>query len=146
MTNDRLVRLLVVDDEPEILSEVSGYLRRRGELVVTASSYGQAMLALNDEAAPIDILITDARMPDGNGVDLTRLAVERPEGPHAYIIMTGHMEESDLAADLQEAGVKIIYKPFSLAVFYREVRSACEGTRANEQPRELDRPSSVADD
>jgi DNA-binding response OmpR family regulator len=124
MTTRPLVRLLVVEDEPEILAEVAGYLRRRGELVVTASCYEQAMHALDDDAAPIDILISDARLPDGNGVDLVRSAIERPGGPRACILMTGHLEESDLATDLQEAGVKIIYKPFSLAAFYREVRSA----------------------
>ena len=57
MTTRPLVRLLVVEDEPEILAEVAGYLRRRGELVVTASCYEQAMHALDDDAAPIDILI-----------------------------------------------------------------------------------------
>src|SRR5471030_3180835 len=119
-------RLLVVEDEPEILAEVSGYLRRRGELVVTASSYGEAMQALNDDNAPVDILITDARMPDGNGIDLVRLAIERPDGPRAYILMTGHLEEDDLARDLQDAGVKIVFKPFSLAALYREVHAACE--------------------
>ena len=34
MTTRPLVRLLVVEDEPEILAEVAGYLRRRGELVL----------------------------------------------------------------------------------------------------------------
>jgi DNA-binding response OmpR family regulator len=126
MTTNLVLRLLVVDDEPEILAEVAGYLRRRGETVVTASSYGEAMLALNDDAAPVDILITDARMPDGNGVDLARVSIERPGTPRACILMTGHLEESDLAADLHEAGVKIIFKPFSLAAFYREVRSVCD--------------------
>jgi CheY-like chemotaxis protein len=93
---------------------------------VTASSYEEAMQALNDDNAPVDILITDARMPDGNGIDLVRLAIERPDRPRACILMTGHLEEDDLARDLQDAGVKIIFKPFSLAAFYREVHAACD--------------------
>jgi CheY-like chemotaxis protein len=125
MTTTPLLRLLVVDDEPEILAEVSGYLRRRGEDVVTGSSYGQAMRVLDDNTQ-IDILISDARMPDGNGVDLVRSAIQRPNGPRACILITGHLEESDLEADLQRAGVKIIFKPFSLSVLYREVRAASE--------------------
>ena len=135
MTTNPLLRLLVVDDEPEILAEVSGYLRRRGEDVVTGSSYGQAMRVLDDDAV-IDVLISDARMPDGNGVDLVRSAIQRPNGPRACILITGHLEESDLAADLQRAGVKIIFKPFSLAVLYREVRSASEAKGANGQTLE----------
>ena len=98
---------------------MAGYLRRRGETVVTASSYRQGLQALEDDAVPIDILITDGRMPDGSGIDLLRAAIERPGGPHAFILMTGHFEESDLTADLREAGVVVIYKPFSLAALYR---------------------------
>ena len=124
MTMSHLSRLLVVEDEPEILAEVAGYLRRRGELVVTASSYEQAMTALQDEAAPIDLLITDARMPDGSGVDLLRWAITQPAGPRACILMTGHLEESDVADVLEKSGVAIIYKPFSLAAFYRQVLEA----------------------
>src|SRR5215204_4163349 len=121
MTNNPSRRILVVDDEPEILAEVAGYLRRRGESIVTASSYRQGLQALEDDAVPIDILVTDGRMPDGSGIDLLRAAIERPGGPRAFILMTGHFEESDLSDDLQAAGVVVIYKPFSLAAMYREV-------------------------
>lgn len=129
MTINPSRRILVVDDEPEILAEVAGYLRRRGESIVTASSYKQGLQALEDDAVPIDILLTDGRMPDGSGIDLLRAAIERRGGPRAFILMTGHFEESDLSADLQEAGVVVIYKPFSLAAMYREVGSAWDAQR-----------------
>lgn len=117
-------RFLVVDDEPEILAELAGYLRRRGEIVVTASSAEQGMRALHDESVPIDILITDGRMPDGSGIDLLRAAIQRRGAARVFILMTGHFDENDLTADLQDAGVVVIYKPFSLAALYRAVGSA----------------------
>lgn len=137
MTTNPSRRLLVVDDEPEILAEVAGYLRRRGETVVTASSYGQGMQALSDDAVPVDILITDGRMPDGSGIDLLRAAIERPGGPRAFILMTGHFEESDLTAELQAARVKVVFKPFSLAALYREAGSAWDASRPSEPALEL---------
>ena len=137
MTKSPSRRVLVVDDEPEILAEVAGYLRRRGETVVTASSYTQGMQALTDDAVPIDILLTDARMPDGNGVDLLRRAVGRPGGPAACILMTGHVEESDLDPSLQQAGVKIIYKPFSLGAMYRELCAARDAGRSDSSAPEV---------
>lgn len=137
MATDPSRRLLVVDDEPEILAEVSGYLRRRGEVVVTASSYNQGIQALEDDAVPIDILITDGRMPDGSGIDLLRAAIERRGGPRALILMTGHFEESDLTADLREARVTVIYKPFSLAALYREVGAAWDANRPGKPALEL---------
>ena len=135
MVTDSKPRILVVDDEPEILGEVASYLRRRGELVLTAASYKQAMAILNDDAAPIDLMITDARMPDGSGVDLLRWAINEPRGPRACVLMTGHLEEDDLADVLDQSGMAIVYKPFSLASFYREILSLrtarCSGEPAH---------------
>jgi CheY-like chemotaxis protein len=124
MTTNSPRHLLVVDDEPEILAEVAAYLRRRGEIVVTASSFEQAMQVLGDATVRIDILLTDGRMPDGSGIDLLQAAVDRPCSPHTLILMTGHFEESDLSADLQDAGVVVVYKPFSLSALYREMAAA----------------------
>jgi DNA-binding response OmpR family regulator len=123
-------RLLVVEDEPEILMEVSGYLKRRGEDVQTASGYGQAMQVLAGNAEPIDMLISDARMPDGSGLDLIRFVLARSDGRTPCLLMTGHIEQADLAPDLEQAGVRIILKPFSLAAMYREVRGALDNAAA----------------
>ena len=123
MTTKPSRNLLVVDDEPEILSEVVAYLRRRGETVVAAASFTEAMRVLSDETVPIDILITDGRMPDGSGIDLLQAALGRACRPQSLIMMTGHFEESDLTADLQEAGVIVVNKPFSLGALYRQLGS-----------------------
>jgi DNA-binding response OmpR family regulator len=124
MTTNPSRNILVVDDEPEILSEVAGHLRRRGEAVIAASSVTEGLAILGDETVPIDVILTDGRMPDGSGIDLLKAAAARRGGPHVLIMMTGHFEESDLSADLQEAGVIIVYKPFSLGALYREMGAA----------------------
>lgn len=124
MTTKPSRNLLVVDDEPEILSEVVAYLRRRGETVVAASSFTEAMQIVSDDSAAIDILITDGRMPDGSGIDLLQSALGRACRPQSLILMTGHFEESDLTPDLQEAGVIVVNKPFSLGALYRQLGSA----------------------
>ncbi len=121
MTSSRPLSVLVVEDELEILAEVTAYLRRRGVIVVPVSTYEQAVPALNDAAAPVDVLVTDARLPDGNGIDLIRMAIRLEGGPRTCILMTGHLDESDFAQDLRTAGVKIIFKPFSLSALYREI-------------------------
>ncbi|MPZ34783.1 MAG: response regulator [Rhodospirillales bacterium] len=132
MTSKPSRNLLVVDDEPEILSEVAAYLRRRGEAVVTASSFTEAMQIMADDAVPIDILITDGCMPDGSGIDLLQAALGRPCRPHSLIMMTGHFEESDLTPDLQAAGVVIVHKPFSLGALYRQLGPAAAAARLAE--------------
>lgn len=124
MTTKPSRNVLVVDDEPEILSEVVAYLRRRGETVVAASSFTEGLQIVSDDTAAIDILITDGRMPDGSGIDLLRSALGRARRPQSLILMTGHFEESDLTSDLQEAGVIIVNKPFSLGALYRQLGAA----------------------
>ena len=124
MTTKPSRNLLVVDDEPEILSEVVAYLRRRGETVVAASSFTEAMQIVSDDTAAIDILITDGRMPDGSGIDLLQSALGRACRPTSLIMMTGHFEESDLTPELQEAGVIVVNMPFSLGALYRQLGPA----------------------
>lgn len=115
-------RLLLVDDEPEILAEVAAYLRRREVLVTTASCFEEADRILNDRSRPFDIVVTDVRMPDGSGVELCRAYMARLGGGRSCILMTGHLELTDLSPDLQEAGLSIIYKPFSLSALCAKVR------------------------
>jgi len=115
-------RVLVVEDEAELLDEVASYLRRRGETVETATSCKEARRILEDDSKPVDVLISDARMPDGNGIDLIRAHTERVGGRCICILMTGHLEQSQISAEL--CGVKIFYKPFAVATLYREMRSA----------------------
>jgi DNA-binding NtrC family response regulator len=118
-------RVLVVEDEPELLDEVASYLRRRGETVETATSCKEARRILEDDSKPIDVLISDARMPDGNGIDLIRAHTERVGDRCICILMTGHLERSQITADLDE--LKIFYKPFAVSTLHREMRSAIAG-------------------
>lgn len=121
--------ILVVEDEPEILAEVSGFLRRRGERVKTADGFGAAMQALTDESEPVAMLLSDVRMPDGSGIDLIRFVLERSGGRFPCLLMTGHFGQSDLAPDL-EGAVRIVFKPFSLSALYKEVRGCLDGFAA----------------
>jgi DNA-binding NtrC family response regulator len=111
--------ILVVDDEVELLGEVARYLRRRGHRVQEAASFaaGRKMI---DEAADPDVLVTDVRMPGGNGLDLARHARDRH--PRCRIVvMTGHLDPShvDLA---EEAGAEaVLFKPFSFARLFELV-------------------------
>ena len=61
-------RVLVVDDEPQIVRGLSASLRAAGEDVASAGSAGEAL----DAAAirPPDAVILDLALPDGSGVEV----------------------------------------------------------------------------
>jgi DNA-binding response OmpR family regulator len=116
--------VLVVEDEPILLAEVVEYLQRRGEKVIAASSFEEAKRILEDSSQKISALITDARMPDGNGIDLIRSVIARcTDSVCRCILMTGHVREGgEDVDDLRQAGVKIVHKPFPPSVLHRELR------------------------
>ena len=69
------VRILVVDDEPDILLAISSILGRRGHYVKTFDKPRSALEHLASEGARYDLVITDYRMPGGmSGLDLAKAA------------------------------------------------------------------------
>jgi DNA-binding NtrC family response regulator len=62
------VRILVIDDEQDLLTALSGTLRRAGFRVRTAASAQSALDALEQEA--VEVLITDIIMPRKSGIDV----------------------------------------------------------------------------
>ena len=60
-------RILVVDDEPDLLTLYELALIREGHQVQTASTLAEARSALAE--ATFDVLITDMRLPDGLGME-----------------------------------------------------------------------------
>lgn len=127
-----MLRVLVVEDEVDLLDEVASYLRRRGETVLTAACYNDGLRILEEDATPIDVVISDARLPDGNGVDLIRTHIDRAGDRCTCILMTGHLEQSQVSADLQ--GVTVFRKPFAVSLLYREIKAAMAAGRAAGAP------------
>jgi DNA-binding NtrC family response regulator len=72
-TSDVKIRILVVDDEPDILLGLNALLERRGHYVKTFDKAASALEHLASEGAQYDLVITDYRMPGGtSGLDLAK--------------------------------------------------------------------------
>lgn len=81
--------VLVVDDEPNILSALRRMLRAHGYRVQTAPGGSEALALL--EQAPVDLIISDMRMPEMNGAEFLRRSRERvPEA--VRILLTGYAD------------------------------------------------------
>lgn len=64
------LHILVVDDEPLAANQVSKFLES-GEVRTSTASSGRASLACHVDD-PADMIVTDLRMPDGDGIELIR--------------------------------------------------------------------------
>src|SRR5262249_47857042 len=78
-----MAHLLVVDDEPAARSTLALLLRKRGHRVVEADGVTTATKRLADEV--FDLVVTDLRMPDGDGLDVLRAA--KTHAPTTEVIL-----------------------------------------------------------
>ncbi len=103
----KLHRLLVVEDHEPTLTVLAGLLRRRGHQVLTATTVKDALsLAANH---PIDFVISDLGLPDGNGVDLM-LQLANEHGLRG-IALSGYGMVDDLARTEQAGFLAHLVKP-----------------------------------
>lgn len=103
-------RILVVDDSPVTLELVGRILRQRGHTVETAPNVAGAVDRLN--GGPLDLVITDFRMPGADGLDLVRHVRENlPET--AVIMLTGFPSIEGAVEAVKGGAEAYLTKPFT---------------------------------
>jgi two-component system, OmpR family, response regulator len=128
------VRVLVVDDDPEICNLLAEYLSTHGYEVGLADC-GEAMRAELERAAPAVVLL-DIGLPDEDGLSLARYLRERYQV--GIIMITGADEVVDRVVGLEVGADDYITKPFDL----REVRARLRSVlrRMKSKAAETSRP------
>ena len=119
-------RVLVADDEPEIIDLCSRLLVGEGYTVQAAMSGQEAIACL--EAGPCDLLVIDIKMPDMDG--LTVLRRGRELSPDlAAVVITG-FATMDIALEALHSGARgFVLKPFDLQEFIQVTAEALEQKR-----------------
>jgi DNA-binding NtrC family response regulator len=105
-------RLLVVDDDIQMLSALEAALRHKGHTVETASNGMDAVSKLTNSPAPIQAVITDLKMPGMDGVELLN-HVRRTSSAIPVIMLTA-FGTVQTAVEAMKAGANdFLVKPFS---------------------------------
>jgi DNA-binding response OmpR family regulator len=117
------MRVLIADDDPDIL-DLFTVLLNRDNLEIDTAKDGQLALDAIDrsvaENRPYDLLITDLMMPNLDGMELIALLQERGIQPEVLAI-TGGGEEK-FSQQLLAAGItNVLYKPFEFPALNAEV-------------------------
>jgi two-component system OmpR family response regulator len=119
-------RLLVVDDEPNILELLSATLRFSGFEVASAST-GHEALAMAQTFKP-DLLVLDVMMPGIDGFDVARRL--RAGGARTPVLfLTARDSDEDKVTGLTIGGDDYVTKPFSLEEVIARIRSILRRTR-----------------
>jgi two-component system, OmpR family, KDP operon response regulator KdpE len=125
-----MTRVLVVDDEPQILRALRINLRARRYDVTTAATGTQAL----DLAAahPPDLVILDLGLPDMDGVDV--IGGLRGWTAVPIIVLSGRADSNDKVEALDAGADDYVTKPFGMDELLARMRAAVRRTPAAEVP------------
>jgi len=112
-------KILVVDDEPEIVRLVRAYLERAGFTVVTASEGREALAVFRHERPSLVVL--DLNLPGLDGLDVCRSIRRASDVP--IIMLTARAEEVDRLVGLELGADDYVVKPFSPREIVARVRA-----------------------
>ena len=113
-----MARILVVDDEPDVRELVELLLAGPARQIDGADG-GRAALA-RIAAHPYDLIVSDLRMPEVDGIQIYQAIQERPAPRPALLFMSGFTNAAEFVPFLRETGTPVVAKPFDV----RELRRA----------------------
>ncbi|HVH00268.1 MAG TPA: response regulator [Miltoncostaeaceae bacterium] len=122
----RAERVLVVDDEPQVLRGLTAALEAAGYDVIGA---GTAAAALEAAALrPPDAVVLDLRLPDGSGVEVCRRLREWSQAP--VVVVSAVDEEDEKIAALDAGADDYVTKPYAVGELLARVRAALRRSAA----------------
>jgi DNA-binding response OmpR family regulator len=124
--------ILVVDDDPKIVTLVRTYLEREGFSVVTAGD-GKSALAAVTTSSP-RLIVLDIMLPELDGLALLRILRERSEIP--IVLLSARGSTADRVYGIHEGADDYLVKPFSPAELVVRVKAVLRRTeRSQGAPR-----------
>ena len=122
--------ILVVDDDPKIVSLVKTYLEREGMRVITAAD-GRAALDAYTEYQP-RLIVLDLMLPELDGLALMRIVRERSDVPIVMVSARGSV--ADRVLGIHEGADDYLAKPFSPAELVVRVQAVMRRARGDGLP------------
>lgn len=104
-----MYRILIADDEPDIVAMLKDYFEINGYEIITAFNGSEA---ISQSGKNPDIILLDVNMPDADGLTVCRTVREYVSCP--IIFLTARIEDSDKIAGFAAGGDDYVIKPFSI--------------------------------
>ncbi|GAB4242945.1 MAG: hypothetical protein Kow00109_18680 [Acidobacteriota bacterium] len=137
-------RVLVVDDDHDLGDALADFLQSRGLQVKLCRSVEEARQALL-QGGRFHILLTDLRLPDGDGLEIMRLAKEQ----HPDILcalMTGYASLESALEAIRLGAYDYITKPFGLSEIEILIRNMCDKLALENETRRARKEIQEAND
>ncbi len=118
-------RILIVDDEPHTRRVLTLNLQRDGHEISESAGVQEALRLI--AASAYDVVLTDQKMPDGDGLQVLAAAIEAD--PTVAVVLITAFATVDLAVEsMRQGAFDFITKPFQPEVVRAAVSRACERT------------------
>jgi signal transduction histidine kinase/CheY-like chemotaxis protein len=126
--------VLVVEDEPALLALACESLQRLGYRVLSAGNGVEALMAAEEHAGEINMVVTDIVMPRMGGPELVELLRKKQNG-FGVIFMSGYTEAAALETAMITRDANLLNKPFSSEMLARKVSEVRESMNAKDKAR-----------
>lgn len=134
MVESRKHRILVVEDDPAVLTTYRMLLEQQGYGVVSAESYDQAKRSLLDTR--FDLLICDLSLERQHSAFDVIGEARRSDPGIAAVVVTGYAS-ADEVDRAEENGVRVLLKPIEIEEFLSTISNALPKTYADNQKAKL---------
>lgn len=130
------MNILVVDDNRSLVKGLCTFLTQEGHAAVPVGTLAGARSEI--AARPFDLVITDLKLPDGEGLEVIRAARES-ERPAEVILMTAFSTIETAVAAMKLGALDYLTKPVPLEEFAFRIARVAERRRSAEQTETLRR-------
>jgi DNA-binding NtrC family response regulator len=121
-------RILLVEDEEEVLEFLSTVLSQYGYSVFEAKTAEQALEVYDGQRGAFDLIFSDVVLPGKSGLDLIDdLYSRNPEA--AFLLSSGYSDDKSQWPIIRERGLRFLQKPYPLPDLLRTVRAALKAKR-----------------
>jgi two-component system phosphate regulon response regulator PhoB len=128
-------RILVVDDEKDLVDLITYNLRRNGYDVLTASN-GNDVIEIAQSQRP-DLVLLDLMLPGIDGTEVARRLKGEPRTANIPIVMlTAKSEETDVVVGLTLGADDYVTKPFSMKILLARLKSVLRRSDPEQAPDE----------
>lgn len=134
-------KILVVDDDASFCLMLKSFFSKNGMDAAVAFSLNDALKATKDTV--FDIILTDYRLPDGNGIELLN-ATKRQSPDTVIILMTGYADIKLAVNAIKVGAYEYVAKPINPDEILHIIKSGLESARKpNDKPRKTLSPEYI---